>query len=517
MLRIICIMLTAMLICASLPALAEDQVIYASDFTSGTDEWYGRGSASLSVLPEGILHVSERTSDWNSPGRDFPLTEGVEYTFSVEVRQNAAPQADFMVSVAHATSEGETYENLARGTGKMGEWTRLEGTYTAGRFDRFVLYVETVGAPGLEFDIKDFVLKAPEGVQKAEAERDAIPSGRKEGEELPSLKDTYEGLFDFGAAVPSSVMMNINEMKFIKSQFAIITPENEMKPDSVLDVAASRKLSETDETAAAVKFDAVKSILNFAQKNGIKVHGHVLVWHSQTPEAFFHEGYDVKKPVVTREIMLGRLENYIKGVFEYLDVNYPGVVVTWDVVNEAIDDSTGKLRNSNWTRTIGQDFVARAFEYARKYAPADVLLFYNDYNSAMKGKLNGIVSLLESLIAEGNIDGYGFQMHHDYNYPTLVMIRDAIERVEVLGLKLRVSELDVGIPGKSEENLQKQAVFYGRLMKLLKRHSDSFIAVQVWGISDSRSWRAQKYPLLFDSRLEPKPAFWAVIDPSIVN
>jgi endo-1,4-beta-xylanase len=315
------------------------------------------------------------------------------------------------------------------------------------------------------------------------------------------------------------VFSNPTWMNLMKEQFSILTPENEMKPDSVLDVNASKKLvQETgDETAVAVHFDAAKALLRFAQSNGIKVHGHVLIWHSQTPEAFFHEEYDPKKPLVTREVMLERMENYIKGVFEFLEENYPGVVVSWDVLNEAIDDGTNWLRKSNWLKIIGEDYPNKAYEYARKYAPEGTLLYYNDYNTAMPGKLKGIVRLLNSLIPEGNIDGYGFQMHHGVSFPTIQQIRTAVDTIAALNIRLRVSELDVTVDNNTEASFRKQAKYYADVMKILIAHSDQFEAVQVWGLTDTMSWRSRNFPLLFDGRGNPKPAFWAVADPDSVQ
>ncbi|MBR4331341.1 MAG: endo-1,4-beta-xylanase [Clostridia bacterium] len=331
---------------------------------------------------------------------------------------------------------------------------------------------------------------------------------------LPSLREIYAEKFDIGTAVPRMIAANKSRMDFCATQFVIFTPENELKPDAVLDVTASRALAQEDDTAVAVRFDAAKPLLDYAKENGLKVHGHVLVWHSQTPDAFFHEGYAVSKPFVSREVMLARLENYIKAVMEYMDANYPGVIVSWDVLNEAVNDGASNLRGSNWLKIIGQDYPARAFEYARKYAPEGTLLFYNDYNTAQEPKQTGIVNLLKTLIAEGNIDGYGFQMHHDVDYPSNAQIENAVKRIAALGLKLRVSELDVGIPNNSETSLQKQAKKYADIMRILDKYADQFIAVQVWGVSDNVSWRSAKYPLLFDKALNPKPAFWAVADPS---
>ena len=301
----------------------------------------------------------------------------------------------------------------------------------------------------------------------------------------------------------------------MRSQFSILTPENELKPDSVIDWAESRRLVKEsgDETACAVHFDAARPLLDFAREEGIRVHGHVLVWHNQTREEFFHAGYDTAQPLLDRETMTARLENYIRGVLEGLEAQYPGVVVSWDVVNEAIDDRTGGLRKSNWYKVIGEDYIQTAFALARKYAPEGTQLYYNDYNTAYSGKRKGIVQLLNTLIAEGTIDGYGFQMHHKVSEPSMNMISDAVSEIAALGLKLRVSELDVGTGGNTEADFEKQAKKYADVMKLMLTWADQTEAVQVWGLTDNMSWRSKEYPLLFDSAGNPKPAFWAVMNP----
>ena len=501
--------------CASVTA-ENTQTVYVSDFSKSNVDWYGRGAQSFRTT-DATLKTIGRQSAWNSPGRDFDLIEGGKYEISVEVKQDDLDSARFMISIAHSSGGVETYENLAFGEARKGEWTQLRGTYTAGVFERNVLYVETTGADTLDFEIRNFVLTAPEGLPEPKPTEPPMVIG--DTGEIPNLKEIYAGRFDFGSAAPQMVFSNPTWMNLIKEQFSILTPENEMKPDSVLDVNASKKLvAETgDETAVAVHFDAAKALLRFAQNNGIKVHGHVLIWHSQTPEAFFHEGYDPKKPEVTREIMLGRMENYIRGVFEFLDENYPGVVVSWDVLNEAIDDSTNWLRNSKWKKIIGEDYPNYAYAFARKYAPEGTKLYYNDYNTAITGKLKGIVRLLNTLIPEGNIDGYGFQMHHNVSFPSIAQIRTAVQTIAALNIRLRVSELDVTVDNNTETSFRKQAKYYADVMKILISYSGQFEAVQVWGLTDNMSWRSRQFPLLFDGRGNPKPAFWAVADPQSVQ
>ena len=135
----------------------------------------------------------------------------------------------------------------------------------------------------------------------------------------------------------------------------------------------------------------------------------------------------------------------------------------------------------------------------------------------MAGKLGGIEKLLKSIMAEGNIDGYGFQMHHSFTFPSIQQIQTAVDTIARLGIRLRVSELDVGISNNSASSLKKQAKYYAEVMKILVGHNEQFEAVQVWGLNDVMSWRSKDYPLLFDGSGTPKPAFWAVADPESVK
>ena len=488
----------ALILCLSCAAAGAES--YASAPTVITDGWYPRstGGAELLITADGGHVITGRTMDWNSPGHDFDLVRGVKYTFSVQIMQSDLDEASFMISVAHTLAGAESYENLGFGTVPKGEWTTVTGSYVAGDYEKYCIYIETAGAPTLEFAFRDFTIQG---------EETTVPEA-----EIPALKDVYAGLFDFGTAVTYPEAVDDARMAFYRQQFNSMTPGNELKPDSVLDVKRSRELSADDPTAVAVHFDAARPLLDFCRDNGVKLHGHVLVWHNQTPEAFFHEGYNTFSPWVSREVMLGRLENYIRLVMEYMGENYPGVVVSWDVVNEAIDDQTGELRTSMWTRIVGDDYIERAFEYARKYAPEGTLLYYNDYNTALEPKQTGIVKLLETLAAQGTIDGYGFQMHHDVAFPSMSQIEHSLERVAALGLRLRVSELDVTVPDNTEASFERQAGYYAGVMRLILKYQDQMDAVQVWGVTDDLSWRARQFPLLFDADFQPKPAFWAVIE-----
>ena len=480
---------------------------YKSDFSNGTDGWYARsaGGASISVTEEQGLLIVGRDATWNSPGRDFALVPGKTYNMSVQVKQDQLDSTGFLLSIAHTKGGTETYENLGSGTAKKGEWTLIQCTYVAGMYDKNVLYVEG-GAADTEYQIKDFT---------------CVEQTMKYGKAgIPSLKEVYADSFDFGTAVVANEVLDTDRMEFYKSQFNIFTYGNEMKPDSLINIAACKSAVRKtgDETAVEVKFDRCKPLLEWAAQNGVKVHGHTLIWHSQTPEQFFHEGYNSTSPLCSREVMLGRMENYIRQVLTWTEENYPGVIVSWDVVNEAAADSGRKLRDSLWTQVVGEDFINRAFEYARKYAAPHVKLFYNDYNSEMTMKALVTRDIVDSLIADGTIDGYGFQAHYTAGSTNQFYVEIAMKEMAKRTLKdgtpirLRVSELDVGIPANTDSNWQIQARFYNQLLELYVKLADQIEAVHTWGTVDNLSWRKENYPLLFDGQSLPKPAFDAIVD-----
>ncbi len=515
--KLLSILLTLCLMMSLVSAFASSEtLVYESSFAAGEDDWYARGAQRVYHTTEATLRVEGRTADWNGMTRYFELIPDNEYTVSFEIYQDQVADARIVMSAQYNDDAGESYENLVYGNAKKGEWTTVAGAFSVSDHDIYQLYIETSGFPELSYEIRNFRLESPNGIPEAAVTEvpTVSPDATPVPEVIPSLKEAYAPYFDFGCAAPANAFMNLDLTTLMVKQFSILTPENELKPDSVLDVTKSRELAKEDETAVAIKLSGAKALLSFAQKNGLKVHGHVLIWHSQTPEAFFHEGYDTSKPYVSREVMLARMENYIREVLTQTEEQYPGVIVSWDVVNEAIDDQSNNLRRtSNWYKVVGDDFVIRAFEYARKYAAEGVLLYYNDYNTAYPGKLKGIVNhILNPLIEEGTIDGYGFQMHHSTKQPSNSQIQTAVETIAALGLKLRVSELDVGMPSNNDANRKEQAEKYKFCMELMLRFADQTEAVQVWGISDTMSWRSSSYPLLFDKFLDPKPAFWAVIE-----
>lgn len=349
--------------------------------------------------------------------------------------------------------------------------------------------------------------------------------------EKATLKDVYSDYFTIGNILNYSTFNDEKCIDIVKANFNSITCENEMKPDSLLDLRKCITEPEKYDENPAVDFQRADPILKFAKDNGIKMRGHTLVWYSQTPRALFAENYSVNQnaPLVSRDKMLVRMENYIKNVIEYANTNYPGVIYAWDVVNEAINVDDGekdglRTKNNLWYEVVGPDYIEKAFEFARKYASKDQKLFYNDYSTADKIKCTYITELLSKLKDKGLIDGIGMQSHNTLNSPTIMDIDTTTREYAKLGLEIQVTELDMAMNTNTEEDLQKQATSYKRLFLFFKKWKDQGINitnVTFWGITDDQSWLNNmngdtEYPLLFDRDYKKKPAFYGVLqDPKI--
>ena len=335
-----------------------------------------------------------------------------------------------------------------------------------------------------------------------------------------TLKEAYEPFFKIGTAVPRFIFKSEELLQDICSKYNSITCENDMKPMFFLDMEANTAEPEKYDKCPAVTFEVCKPYLDFARDNKIALRGHTLVWHNQTPRWFFKQGYRTEEdaPLADRETMLTRLENYIKTMLEYVQTEYPGVIYAWDVVNEAIED--GGMRESLWTKTVGEDFVLHAFRFARKYADKQVKLFYNDYNTFIEWKREAICErILKPLVQEELIDGMGMQSHFlmDSDFGEY---EKSLRCFGELGLEIQVTELDIHNADPSESSMSALADKYEELFALLlKAKKENFAhvtAVIFWGLKDDVSWltgfrRERSYPLLFDDQGEPKEAYWRVL------
>ena len=340
-----------------------------------------------------------------------------------------------------------------------------------------------------------------------------------------SLQAKFGPQFVVGVALGGRVPDEYSpaERALILSQFGSVTPENCMK------------MTEIQPREGEFHFEQADALVAFAREHHLQVVGHTLVWakDERTPAWMFLDG---DKPA-SRELVLKRMQTHIRTVVS----RYRGKIASWDVVNEVLDDGEPYLRPSKWLSLVGPDFINKAFEYAREADP-DVLLVYNDYNVEPTQKREKLIRLIGELRDKGvPLGAIGIQGHWEIDQVPMRDIEALLDAMKGLGLKVMVSELDLGLVprgawwadggkdrdaiaktdplagGCPPELIERQARQYADLFRLFRKRSESIGRVTFWDLHDGRSWlnsfpwRHAEYPLLFDRNAEPKPAFKSVL------
>lgn len=355
---------------------------------------------------------------------------------------------------------------------------------------------------------------------EAQASAEAGATEETVAEDATVLKDAFQNDFSVGVAVKMAAVNDDAEMEFVGRNFNSITMENDMKPESLLDWEASEK---SKDGMPEIRKEHLGRVLGMAKEKGMKLRGHCLVWHSQTPEWFFSKDFEPSKGLVDKETMKKRMEVYLQKVLTYCQDNFPGVVYAWDVVNEAMADGGGYRTESNWYQTYGDEsYITDAFTFARKYAAPEVKLFYNDYNEYVPAKRDLIVELLKDLRGKGLVDGMGMQSHWDMSFPSVDMLGQALEEYgKIDGMEIQFTEIDMHNTDNSKEGLQKQAEHYKQFFETILRADRTGTAnvtnVTFWGMDDEVTWLSgfkgeTSYPLLFDADHKEKPCFGSILE-----
>jgi endo-1,4-beta-xylanase len=329
----------------------------------------------------------------------------------------------------------------------------------------------------------------------------------KTGDAVPSLAAAYRGKFLVGAAVNSATVQGGGSRQFVKYQFNVIVAENEMKPS-----ALSRGEGKYD-------FSRADALVDWANRNGIKVRGHCLIWHLDELPWMFTTG---DGPPLDGELLAARMRTYIHDVVGH----FKGRVWAWDVVNEAlvahepgVADVSG-WRKSRWYELLGRDYVPLAFQYAHEADPG-ALLFYNDYETQNPAKRALILGMVRTLQKKGiPIHGIGHQAHYSVDAPPVAELQATIHEVAAAGLRNHVTELDISlrprmnadVPALTDALKARHAARWAEFFRMFRRNRTKIDAVLTWGVNVEGSWlRPPDQPLLF-SDYRPTPAFWAVLN-----
>lgn len=353
-------------------------------------------------------------------------------------------------------------------------------------------------------------------------------SGCKKTEDAPlALKDAFRDFFYIGTALNEDQILGIDAdaVRVVETQFNSITPENIMKSEEI------------HPEEGRFYFDLSDKFVDFGEKNGMKIIGHALIWHSQLSDWFC---VDENGDDVSAEVLKERMKTHIHTIVG----RYKGRIHGWDVVNEAILDD-GAWRESKFYEILGEDFMKYAFEYAAEADP-DAELYYNDYSMANPGRRDAVVAMVKNLQAQGvKIDGIGMQGHLNMDYPSLEDYEKSINAFADLGVKVMITELDLTVlpspkrdvganvastfeyqqeinpyaDGLSEDVEAKQLQRYLDFFKLFMKYRDVIDRVTLWGVNDAQSWKNDwpvkgrtDYTLLFDRNNDPKPIVNAIID-----
>ncbi len=337
------------------------------------------------------------------------------------------------------------------------------------------------------------------------------------------LKDAYKNYFMIGVALNQRNVSNDDQINLVKAEFNSITAENDMKP------------GELHPKEGVWNWEKADKIANFCRQNGIKLRGHCLCWHSQFADWMFT---DKKGKPVKKEVFYERLREHIHTVVN----RYKDVVYCWDVVNEAISDGGGGFggfggfgrrgqapspyRDSRHYQLCGDEFIAKAFEFAREADP-NALLFYNDYNECDPGKRDRIFNMVKKMKDAGvPIDGIGMQGHYNVYGPSEEDIDAAITKYKTIVKHIHVTELDIRmntemggqlrfsrgenkpVAGYMNTLLTDQ---YNRIFKIFRKHKDVIDCVTFWNLGDRDSWLGvNNHPLPFDENYKPKQAYYAI-------
>lgn len=493
--------------------------------------------------------------------------------------------APFYVSGGEATYLGSYSTGVLSGeitkTLTAGEWTKFSGTFNVPKTaDQIVIRIIEQGTNYGQGDC----VKGAYCVTGVSMKKITRPKPEIE-KDIPEWKTSVtESLGNDSIAGTAIMLSEISDdtlMELVEKHFNAVTFGNELKPDALFNyqidgnsVPTKTITFEGEELQVPIVNDAGDS-LDFSRADAmadkilewnnahpdqkIRIRGHVLVWHSQTQEWFFHENYDITKPYVNKETMNRRLEWFISSVFDHYfgeaaNGKYDGLFYGWDVVNEAVigntyrtdkvsaAESLSEIRhgnNSSWWHVYeSNEFIINAFKYANKYAPANVELYYNDFGETDNTKCEGIVKLINDVkSAEGTrLDAFGMQAHYNVDGFSAAQFKSVAKKYAQAAGKVQLTELDFkasstydGTAATKESEYTKMAYCHKNLyeaIKALKAEGANVSGITVWGVIEPNSWLhsqsdlgggasgSAQCPLLFDGNYKAKPAYWAYVDAS---
>ena len=509
------------------PALSKQ-----ASFENGTDGFVAQGNASIQVAEGGYagkcLQISNRKAEADGVAYDAgkEVAAGEGYTVQGYVKLGAGSGT---LKCKYQTGDGADQIHELLTVPVADGWVKFRGTIQVPQdFTKLNIWFELADTTETTFYVDEISIT-----------------------EIVSIKDTFDGIFGKTGTCINLVQLEDPEtLKYVKKHYSSFTLENEMKPDYLMpgwlqpvkteDAKAKTgdyviPESYKESTVPQFNYSTVDKVLRIAKENGLKIRYHVLVWHSQSPEWFFKEGYsqDESAAYVSEEKMNARMEMYIRSVIHHvytLDGGaYKDVVYTWDVANEYFSNTP----DANWSAVYGNrdgklgnrpPFIKKAFELAydelEKFSLAQsVPLFYNDFNTYMT--TDKIIEMINYINSDRKVcSGVGMQSHLALQFPSVDSYVNTVKAFIEEGFQVQITELDVGCSDKDtpEEELpalyENQAEYVGelteKLIALQNSSNHAITGLTWWGLYDDASWRKESHVLMFDRGLyDAKPSYFA--------
>jgi len=510
------------------PGGPQDNSGIAANFEDGAlDGWSSRAGSVLgntTADAHGGTHsllTTNRVAAFDGPQISVSnkMYNGSQYSVSVWVKLGpSATQNDTVrVSLQTTLAGTTTFHTVVNNTPvPLGSWVQLTIPQYSMAFaydpGQAFLYVET-NSGTQDFYIDDFQLTFIPPVQ--------IQT------DIPSIYQTLAAFFPVGAEVDSTDL-NGPHAQLLTKHFNSLVSGNDMKWDAIEPQEGNFTFTTADAQVA------------FAQKNSMLVRGHNLVWAngSQTPAWVFKEADGVtplsaSKPADVA-LLTQRIQNHIKNEVQH----FGNAVYVWDVVNEPLDPSQSDcLSHGPFYQVLGAKYLQVALQAARLYAPPGTQLFINDFSTTDNNRLACLIRVVAELrLKKIPLDGVGHEMHNHIDNPSPLSMFVAIEALGTLfpHLHQQVTELDLSIYKGSDNTsnyganggtvpqtlITQQGYLYRDYFKVFRALKGKLDAVTFWGMGDDNTWldsfpiNRLDLPLPFDTRLQAKPAYWGIVDPS---
>ncbi|GHV68227.1 hypothetical protein AGMMS49928_07190 [Spirochaetia bacterium] len=509
-----------------------------SNFENGNlDGWAPRGDREekLEIVKDikhggtSSLHVFNRSKTWHGPIHkltDNAVADDI-YSVSLWIYYKDGPATGaFTFSIERSfkdASKAHAYQNVTSFQAKKGEWTEFKTEYTVGAdptqagiwvYFELPYKEDNLVQPNdkIDFWVDDIRIVKLDPALRPKAEQN-----------IPNLSEKWQNYFDIGAAVSADeVNFSSQQAQLLMKHFTVLVAGNDMKMETV------------QPREGSFDWAPAERIIDFGEMTGMRLRWHPLVWHSQNPAWLFQDKANPAR-AVSKDVLNQRLKTYIQTIMR----RYRNRIESYDVVNEVLSDTAGLRTGSEgnkWLDILGPEYIDNAFRWAREADPKAQLVI-NEYglegDARKRQEMYNLVKGLKD--RKVPVDAVGLQMHIDIKTPTVQQIRETIELFAGLGVKVIITEMDMSIYTSPSE--AKKEATAAILLEQAQRYKDIFALLQeesrkgnlgdmvvIWGTSDNTSWKNNfpvpgrtDAPLLFDPRLQSKPAFWGLVDPGKVR